>query len=324
MRLDICLQAVGEHAWGVSGGWINAAKRLGVLNRVFHPTMDADDGLFEYLPNCEADMILMLGFDWHSIPLHNPDAWKACKAKKIVYTQESITGFSEMTRQPVMLNAAKAANECCDMWVYTSIEDGEIMRGFGKPCLWQPFGVDLDVFKVTMPFSSRSDTPFFRGKVEFSFDKNPPHGDLVPVYQKRAELVRLLETKGLLDVERFDYKPMNPQFYADQLNDRKIVVNLPSVFLGHPTRCTEAMACGCCLITNLTLVEELDQLFGLDNSKLQYYHADNPETLEGAVRYLMAHPKEAEEIANRGCRYVQERFGLHMLLDQILKKAGEL
>jgi spore maturation protein CgeB len=38
----------------------------------------------------------------------------------------------------------------------------------------------------------------------------------------------------------------------------------------------------------------------------------------------MAHTKEAEEIANRGYRYVQERFGLHTLLDQILKKAGEL
>ncbi|MFM6436468.1 MAG: hypothetical protein ACKPGO_17720, partial [Microcystis panniformis] len=82
-RIDVVLQATGLHGWSFSEGWVNALDRKGLLNRVFRPKADwtsdepdDDDGLFEYLGKPQGDIILLLGFDWHSQPLHKTMRWK--------------------------------------------------------------------------------------------------------------------------------------------------------------------------------------------------------------------------------------------------------
>jgi hypothetical protein len=81
--IDVVLQASGLHGWSVSHGWANTLQNEGLLHRVFTPIGDFgaeepkyDDGLFEYLKNPQADIILLLGFDWHSQPLHKTLKWQ--------------------------------------------------------------------------------------------------------------------------------------------------------------------------------------------------------------------------------------------------------
>ena len=82
-RIDVVLQATGKHTWNMSEGWVSALESEGLLNRVFRPISDwgalepsNDDGLYRYLENPQADIIILLGFDWHSQPLHSTSKWQ--------------------------------------------------------------------------------------------------------------------------------------------------------------------------------------------------------------------------------------------------------
>ena len=91
-RINIVFQATGQHAWGVSGGWVNAAQKLGELNRVFSPKGNwgdllpyDDDGLGHFLDSNDSGLMLLLGMDWHclqdtiSVPLRiGDDSEKSC------------------------------------------------------------------------------------------------------------------------------------------------------------------------------------------------------------------------------------------------------
>lgn len=318
MTLDIVLQVLGNHSWNVSGGFVNAAKRLGILNRVFRPTEQSDDGLWDYLTKCQSDFMLLCGFDWHSKSLHKPDRWLECKAKKIVYAQESILGHQRLTGNDWMVKAAQSADRCCDFWVFTDIGDcGYVGQ---KPFMWMPFGVDLDTFRPTIPFGERSNMPFFRGKIDFCFDG--PRSKKVRVYQKRKELAEMLIQKGMLEVQKYDDNPMDANAYCHQLNCHKIVVNFPSVYPGMPTRVTESMASGCCTITNYTKHGYLDSAYENHDrvNGVCLYDADRPDTLIDAVNFCR-NSNNARIIADAGLEVVK-RYGLDFQLETILRKAS--
>ncbi|KKS70156.1 MAG: hypothetical protein UV42_C0067G0013, partial [Candidatus Magasanikbacteria bacterium GW2011_GWE2_42_7] len=82
-KVDIILQATGEHAWAVGRGWENAAKKLGVFNRTFapranwgDPDVNFDDGLENYLKSGNSDILFLTGLDWHSQVLHKNHRWR--------------------------------------------------------------------------------------------------------------------------------------------------------------------------------------------------------------------------------------------------------
>ena len=101
MKIDVVLQATGNHAHGVSHGIVNSLKKISLLGTVFEPKAfwgnpfpEDDDGLYEYLACPTSEAILFLGFDWHSQSLHTLLKWKTRIKRssiiKILYSHETL------------------------------------------------------------------------------------------------------------------------------------------------------------------------------------------------------------------------------------------
>jgi hypothetical protein len=174
-KVDVVLQATGSHAWAVGGGWANGARKLGIFHRMFSPKSkwgDADvaddDGLYAYLANPQADLVLLLGFDWHSQMLHQTERWRERWAKarisKLLYVHESVINNCNLFQNSLMKEAVISAANFSDAIVYTDISDKEWFDQLGIPAMWQPFGVDDVVFYSRKPFRERIARPFFRVK----------------------------------------------------------------------------------------------------------------------------------------------------------------
>jgi len=230
-RVDIVLQATGVHAWAVGGGWENAARKLGVHHRTFRPHADwgavdvnDDDGLFDYLANPQADILLLAGFDWHSQPLHADVRWQSrwaqCHAKKILYVQESVLNHEKLSGSKVMEHAFRRAAALVDAIIYTDSSDRALMESAGKPILFQPFGVDDQVFFQAVPFAERSPRAFFRGKHQPFAGQSKSYGD------RRALIQHLLDNKAL-ELVPYQEKPVTPQDLAADFNRYQVAANFP-------------------------------------------------------------------------------------------------
>lgn len=309
-RLDLVLQATGSHAWGVSGGWANAARQLGLLHRVFSPRAEwgqaeasDDDGLFAYLANPQADLILLLGFDWHSQMLHaSPrwqERWASARIVKVLYAHESIESSCRLFGNDLLKQAALSALNCVDACVYADLADEAFFRAAGKPALFQPFGVDETVFSSRQELLSRTPRAFFRGKTTPFFNDQ--------TYSLRREYIRHLLENGLLDVLEYRDRPVPAEEIAADFNRYRIAVNFPSVFSNHPTRVYEALACGCALLTNLTGTAPIDALF--EHRRHLLYYADKDELAAG-IRELAVDDGLARKLAAQGRQHVLERFTL--------------
>jgi glycosyltransferase involved in cell wall biosynthesis/Tfp pilus assembly protein PilF len=324
-RIDLVLQATGNHAWAVGGGWENAARKLGVHHRTFHPHANwgdadvrTDDGLFEYLTNPQADIILLAGFDWHSQMLHGSkrwvDRWQQCPALKVLYSQESIVNHAALSGNTQMEDCLRRAARCADAIVYTDISDFRLMESTGKPAWFQPFGVDDTVFKAETPFAARLPRAFFRGKYQAFAGQSTS-------YQDRRVLIQYLLERGELELLPYLDRPITPKDLAADFNRFQIAVNFPSVFSNHPTRVYEAMACGCAVVTNRTGNEKIDRQFTHDKHLLYYTNRDE---LGHCVRRLMTDPVLTERLAIMGRDHVLENYALHRLLTQIIDWTGSV
>jgi glycosyltransferase involved in cell wall biosynthesis len=318
-RIDIVLQATGVHAWAVGGGWENAARKAGLLHRTFRPRGDwgatgvkFDDGLFEYLAKPEAGILFLAGFDWHSQPLHSHsrwlERWAQCPAKKILYVQESVLNHQRLSGTKVMEHAFRRAAALVDAIVYTDSTDRPLMESSGKPILFQPFGVDDQVFFAATPFSQRLARAFFRGKHQPFAGQAASYGD------RRALLQHLLD-HGAIELVPYQEKPVTPQDLAADFNRYQVAVNFPSVFANHPTRVYEAMACGCALVTNRTGTAEIDDQF--EHGRHLLYYSNRDELLQ-AVQQLAASPALADQIAEQGRQEVLQKHALSARLEQAL------
>ena len=319
-RVDIVLQATGQHAWAVGGGWENAARQLGFHHRTFRPRaqwgaseLQTDDGLFAALADPQADILFLAGFDWHSQVLHaSPrwrERWQQCPARKILYAQESVLNHEKLSGSKVMETAFRRAAELVDAIVYTDISDRPLMNAIGKPVLFQPFGVDETIFSRQTPFTGRLARAFFRGK-------HQPFAGQASSYLDRRALIQFLLDHQALDMVPYQEKPVTPQDLAADFNRFRVSVNFPSVFSNHPTRIYEAMACGCAVITNRTGTEEIDRQF--EHGRHLLYYSNREELLE-AVRTLTTHPELPSQIAEQGWLLVREKHALHRRLAQAVE-----
>lgn len=313
--VDIVLQATGVHAWAVGGGWENAARKLGAHHRTFRPSAEwgapdvkSDDGLFEYLANPQADILFLAGFDWHSQPLHaHPrwqERWARCPARKILYVQESVLNHEKLSGTKVMEHAFRRAAALVDAIIYTDLSDRPLMESAGKPILFQPFGVDDQIFAETTPFAGRLPRAFFRGKHQSFAGQATSYGD------RRALIQHLLDHQAL-ELLPYQQKPVTPGDLAADFNRYQVAANFPSVFANHPTRIYEGMACGCAVVTNRTGIAEIDRQFEHGRHLLYYSNAD--ELLQ-AVQRLAADPAWAAQIAAQGRRETLEKHALHRRL----------
>ena len=318
-RVDIILQATGVHAWAVNGGWENAARQLGLHHRTFRPRAvwtemepAQDDGLFDYLANPQAEILLLAGFDWHSQPLHNHPRWQArwrqCPARKILYVQESVLNHEKLSGTKVMEQAFRRAAGLVDAIIYTDLADRALMESAGKPVLFQPFGVDDSIFAQSTPFAERLARAFFRGKHQPFAGQASSYGD------RRALIQHLLDHK-MLELVPYAAQPVTPQDLAADFNRYQVAVNFPSVFANHPTRIYEAMACGCAVVTNLTGLAEIDRQF--ESGRHLLYYSTREELLL-AVQRLAADPALAAQIAAQGRQEVLAKHALrHRLAEAV-------
>lgn len=323
--VGIVLQATGSHAWAVSGGWGRAAEALGVLGEVIAPRAawgarvpDDDAGLAAHLARSgPEDLILLLGFDWHSQALHRSAGWRRrvarARGRKLLYVQESLEASRRLGGTDAMARAFSSAVDLCDGVLYADLGDGPIVRATGKPARWLPFGVDPELFRPEAPFLARAPRAFFRGKVD-------PFGD-EREYGERRRLLGFLRQRDLVEVLPYTPGHVGPAALVRDFNRYRIALNLPSVFAGHPTRILEGMACGCCVVTNRTRVAELDALFR-DGAEVLYY-ADESE-LEERLRRVLAEPAEAAAIAAMGRAAAAGRFALPRLLAEVLEWAQQV
>jgi glycosyltransferase involved in cell wall biosynthesis len=318
-KIDFVLQATGAHAWGVGGGWANAAHKMGILNRVFSPKgiwstqeIKDDDGLWSYLGNPQADMIMLLGFDWHSQMLHSSpkwqERWRNAKITKVLYVQESIENNCRLFDNDLMKQSFITASKCSDTIVYTDITDAEYVKKTNKPALWQPFGVDDFVFNIRKEFRQRIARPFFRGQMKPHFTNK--------TYAQRRELLEFLASKKTVDLLEYKEGKVTPEEIAEDFNNYQIALNLPSLFSNHPSRVYEALGCGCAVLTNLTSLPQVDNLFE-DRKHLIYY--SNKEELLESIRLLSTDREFSERLAKAGYEYTLEKFTLDKHILQIIQ-----
>ncbi|MBN1536755.1 MAG: glycosyltransferase [Anaerolineales bacterium] len=317
-KVDVVIQATGTHAWAVGGGWANGARKLGIFHRMFSPKskwgdvdVEDDDGLYAYLANPQADLILLLGFDWHSQMLHQTERWRErwakAKISKILYVQESVINNCTLFQNSLMKEAVISAANFSDAIVYTDITDKDWFTQLGLPAMWQPFGVDDVVFYNRKPFKERIPRPFFRGKTTPYFTNK--------TYETRRELIQFLSENNAIELLEYKDKPVTSEEIAEDFCNYQIALNFPSLFSNHPSRVYEALGCGCALLTNYTGEPTVDNLFE-HNQHLVYYSDKN--SLLDAIRWLQSDPVSAEQIASQGMEYVFDNFTLDKQLNEII------
>ncbi|WP_158277625.1 glycosyltransferase [Opitutus sp. ER46] len=317
--VDIVYQATGKHAWCIRDGWTATAQRLGCLNRVFEPranwgdsdTAD-DDGLYAYLAAPSSDVMILLGFDWHSQALHTSSRWKerwaAATTTKVLYIHESLDNNCRLFGNDGMKNAALSAVECADVIVCPDPVDAVWLRTrTTKPVFIQPYGVDEGVFSDRVPFNQRKPRPFFRGNTT-------PYNSQA-TYSERRTLIEHLSNLRLLDLLPFDHAQPGVDRFVEDYNAHQIAVAFPSLSIVHSTRVFEAMACGCAVVSCRTGRPEQDALF--ESGKHLLYYSDAAELADGVQR-LLRDPGKSAAMAASGRDFVLGGMTLAHRLREIL------
>lgn len=331
-RIDVVLQATGTHGWNFSRGWANVLQRQGLLNRVFTPVAEwghseptDDDGLYEYLRNPQADIMLLLGFDWHSQSLHNSprwqNQWNQARIKKVVtvpdsYLNDAVQNTPGWREQMSM--AIQSTLPCVDGIICHHEPDVKYLREqehIAKPIIFSPFAVDTQYFHKNISFQDRLDRAFFRGQVT-NYHENSP-------YKDRHKLIEYLSKCQSVDVHKLDIsclvRPVEAvQSYSETLNKYKILLSLPSLSPTLVSRTFESLACGGLVLQSQIIGEKSNQLFR-EWEHLVYYTPENPDNLIEKIEYLLKNPDLAEEIADRGHRLCQEKHTIECRVKELVE-----
>jgi glycosyltransferase involved in cell wall biosynthesis len=264
-RIDVVLQATGNHAHAASHGIVNSLSRLGMLGRVFRPRAEwgqteprDDDGLFDYLAAPGSEFMLFLGFDWHSQPLHSSTRWRqrirTSPCVKVGYLHETLRNGSEDERRDKM-RALMSCHSLVDIIWHASPSEADYIEALidrSRPVVASDFAVDTEFFACLRDTSERSGFAFFRGKLKpFTHPSQ---------YQERRELVELLDGQGLVDVKDYDPAGFGDSQLVEEYNSYRVCIDPPSVFAGPTTRVFEALACGCLVFSHARNFSQEDQL----------------------------------------------------------------
>lgn len=329
-RIDVVLQATGIHGWNFSRGWVNVLQRQGLLNRVFTPVAEwgaseptDDDGLYEYLKNPEADIMLLLGFDWHSQPLHNnlkwQEQWYNANIKKVAIFQEhcsaEIVQNTPQWQEQISIAIDNAAT-CVSAIICNHEPDVSwlLNRGIKTPTVFSPFAIDTQYYNCQIPFAKRQNRAVFRGNATPHFNNK--------TYYQRSKLIDIIKLNHHIDlyplVTDLLSKPLTAvQSYVDELNTYKLGLNLPSLSPTLTSRPYEIMGCGTLLLQNHVIGDKSNKLFG-DWEHLVYYNPENPDDLIEKIEYLLKNPDLAETIATRGYQLCQEKHTIECRVKELL------
>ena len=332
-RIDVVLPATGLHGWVCSRGWANVLRRQGLLHRLFTPVAEwgaseptDDDGLYEYLKNPQADIMLLLGFDWHSQPLHQTEKWRErwhnsdiLKIATLIECYSSATVQLSPAWKQSMSNAIHSCEPCVDAIVCHHEPDVEFLRSenISKPMIFSLLGIDTDYFTQKTDFQNKINRVFFRGNA-------PKHFHDI-TYELRRKLTELLKKKEYCDLLEYDpnvlAEPIKAvQFYANELSSYKFLLHLPSISLTMTSRTLEILGCGGLAIHYDVIGEKSKELFR-DWEHLVYYNPQNPDDLIEKIEFLLKNPDLAEEIAERGYQLCQEKHTIECRIQQLIEWA---
>ncbi len=325
-RIDIVMQATGNHAWNMSTGWGEVLQREGMLNRTFRPFArwgdiepENDDGLFDYLGKPESDIIILLGFDWHSQPLHRTsrwqDRWRKASIKKIaiineMYSSEHIHQSQDWNE--LAQNALKSSISCVDAVICNHELDVDFLKkkeSVIKPIAFQPFSIDPVYFNRERKFENRFPQAFFRGKIDKFYNIHP--------YDRREKIIGQLKLCEEVCLAEFQ-EELLLQDYLKDLKKYQILLNLPSISPTLTARTFEAMGCGGLLLQNRIEGKVSNQLFA-DLKHLVYYDSNNTDDLISKIKYLIKNPEIAEDIANQGYQICHEQHTISNRISEILQ-----
>ncbi|WP_306426835.1 glycosyltransferase [Nostoc sp. CHAB 5836] len=331
LHIDVVLQATGIHGWSCSHGWVNVLEREGLLNRVFTPIAGwgaeepiHDDGLFEYLKNPQADIILMPGFDWHSQPLHKTikwqERWHQSQTIKIALLQECYSAEvvqNTRTWQYQMHQAITNIVPCVDALICHHEPDLDFLQkqvGISLPVIFLPFAIDTEYLRSHQKFSERLNRALFRGNAPRYFTENS--------YKQRQKLIEVLGQSKNIDIFSSNLNDSKQQIeilqeYVKELSSYKILLNLPSNSQTLTSRPFEIMACGGLLLQNEILGVQSNALFK-NWENIVYYDADNPEDLLNNIDYLIYNAELTENIAQKGHELCYQQHTLECRIDTIL------
>jgi glycosyltransferase involved in cell wall biosynthesis len=330
-RIDVVLQATGTHGWCASEGWVNTLKREGLLNRVFRPISAwgtekpmHDDGLFEYLRNPQSDVMLLLGFDWHSQPLHETsewqERWQQSQITKIAILQEcysteilkSISGWEQQMHQ-----AIRSTISCVDGLICHHEPDVEFLKNIfniSLPITFLPFAIDSYYFKDDNLFERKLNRVIFRGNASRIF--------MSDAYKKRQTLLDVLSHH-----ERVDLFPSNlfedkqafqiMQEYTTELSSYRIALNLPSISSTLTVRPFEIMACGGLLLQNEIIGKQSKALFK-DWDNIVYYDPASPNDLITKINTLIKDERLTQTIAKNGYDLCHQKHTIECRINSIL------
>ncbi len=325
-KIDVVLQATGNHAWNMSEGWINTLRREGLLNRAFRPVANweaaepiDDDGLYEYLENPQADIILLLGFDWHSQPLHKTLRWQTrwlnTSIKKIAILNEecsSDTVGKSSEWQQLVFAALDSSIPCVDAIICNHETDVEFLRNkrfVTKPIVFQPFAIDTEYFNSNIDFQERFNKAFFRGRITNFYGSNS--------YEKRKLLVdRLIQCEEVC-LKNYDEK-LTLEDYIKDLAQYQILINLPSISLTLTARVFEILGCGGTLLQN-SIVATASNLLFKNWEHLVYYDNADPDDLIAKLKYLIKNPEVSARIAENGHELCRKEHSIQCRIQAILK-----
>lgn len=325
IKIDVVLQATGQHAWNMSEGWVNVLRKEGWLNRAFYPIADwndeepvDDDGLFNYLKNPQSDLMLLLGFDWHSQPLHRTSKWQERWAnsptKKIAIVNEMcsspIVQRCEEWQKSVSL-ALHSSMPCVDAVIFNHEPDLEFLQtkeNIFKPSIFQPFAIDPEYFNSNIDFYQRQPKAFFRGNVTSFYDSES--------YIQRQRILEGIRHNTNVCLKEFQQEFLLKD-YTNDLQEYQILLNLPSISPTLTARVFESMGCGGVLIQSNIIGQKSNQLFQ-DWEHLVFYDSDNHNDLIEKIKYLIKNPDVAQKIAKNGYHICHQKHTLKCRVEEIL------
>lgn len=276
-----CAESVVETLEGMGHQVLPLAFRThnNLLSRAWYPT-------FEQLN--EVDAILVIGpehlrkYLWMLYP-----NWGTLKPPKAGWLCETIDNATYKI-QPDDLKAVVDVVFCCGR------QDEK--HGFR----WLPFGIDPRIFYPSIDPVARPYRMAFIGLLY------PQRGDLL------KKLLPHVPDLVYGEVRALDAR-LQAETYATELRRIQIFVNLPPSNQCIVTKCYEAAACGCLLVT--PFLPENPQEFGL------LYR--NLDELVGLLRHLQT--KDDRDLrlqAARDCKFVREHASLESRLAVMLEAVG--
>lgn len=300
--------ATGQHAWDITEGWSAALREKGLLCREFRPKadwgcqhVDHDDGLLDYLKSDPQEHILLLGYDWHSQPLHYGeihDLLRLRRRKNIAVIwedyqvkEEWLDGLAEKMRRAWMRckSAFKLAisNHENNIQALAGISGDVLIHYIG-------FGVDDTRFEAaTHDKDAKINRVYFSGKIA-DWSNDTGGGP----YAQRRKIIHYLEqtTINLVSIQG----RQSDSEYTQNLLQSTICLNLPSFSLSPTLRNYEALAAKSLLVTwksdSLKSVEELKKF-----PNVFFY---DPTNLDGVAQIcsdlLRVEPSEYQRLTSLG------------------------